>query len=113
MTDDLPQGKKLTPAARSRWRFLSPCAAGRPVCKSSIPVSLAHTRLSRVSSVVVPREIHVANVELKECEPQPDGHAIVPEIILVHVCSRGRKCLVASACARHRLALGSLHQTKR
>ena len=113
MTDDLPRRvNKLTPA-HSRWRFLFPCAAGRPVCKSSIPVSLAHTRVSPVSSVVVPSEVHVANVELKECEPQPDRHAIVAEIVFVHVCSRCRKCLVASACARHRLALGSLHQTTR
>jgi len=113
MTDDLPRRvNKLTPA-HSRWRFLFPCAAGRSVCKSSIPVSLAHTRVSPVSSVVVPSEVHVANVELKEREPQPDGHAIVAEIVSVHVCSRCRKCLVASACARHRLALGSLHQTTR
>jgi hypothetical protein len=41
-----------------------------------------------VSSVVVPHEVHVANVEPEECEPQPYGHAIVAEMILVHVCSR-------------------------
>ena len=36
------------------------------------------------SSVVVPREEHVANVELEECEPQPDGHVIVVDIVCVH-----------------------------
>jgi len=41
-----------------------------------------------VSSVVVPHEVHVANVEPEESEPQPYGHAIVAEMILVHVCSR-------------------------
>jgi hypothetical protein len=30
-----------------------------------------------VLQVVVPREVNVAHVELEECEPQPDGHAIV------------------------------------
>jgi hypothetical protein len=41
-----------------------------------------------VSSVVVPREVHVANVEPEESEPQPDGHPIVAEMVLIHVCSR-------------------------
>ena len=53
-----------------------------------------------VSSVVVPRKVHVANVELKECEPQPDGHAIVAEIVLVHMCSRCRKCVDISSNLR-------------
>ena len=66
-----------------------------------------------LSSLVVPREVHVANVEPEESEPQPDGHAIAAEMVLAHVCSRCRKCLMASACARHRLALGGAHRTAR
>jgi len=41
-----------------------------------------------VSSVVVPHEVHVTNVEPEESEAQPDGHAIVAEMVLIHVCSR-------------------------
>ena len=29
-----------------------------------------------VLQVVVPREANIAHVELEECKPQPDGHAI-------------------------------------
>jgi hypothetical protein len=36
------------------------------------------------SSVVIPREEHIANVELEECEPQPDGHVIAVDIVWVH-----------------------------
>jgi hypothetical protein len=48
-----------------------------------------------VSSVVVPHEVQVANVEPEESEPQPDGHAIVANMVLVHVCSR---CSEVSNC---------------
>jgi hypothetical protein len=36
------------------------------------------------SSVVIPCEEHIANVELEECEPQPDGHVIAVDIVWVH-----------------------------
>lgn len=76
---------------------------------SSSPLSLAHTCLLYLpSSVVVPGEVHVANVEPEECEAQPDGHAIVAEVVLVHVCCRCRKCLfadVSRARSHHRVTL--------
>ena len=36
------------------------------------------------SSVVIPREEHIANVGLEEREPQSDGHVIVVDIVWAH-----------------------------
>ena len=55
----------------------------RPLARSELLMDVPP-----VSPVVVPNEVHVANVEPEESEPQPYGHATVAKIIWVHVCSQ-------------------------
>jgi hypothetical protein len=52
-----------------------------------------------VLSLVVPREVHVANVESEECKPQPHGHAIVADMVFIHVSKlskTGAPCVVTN-----------------
>jgi hypothetical protein len=105
----LDEAAKLPGRAVSMYVF--PTRRGTPLAPTA--KSALSFLPAPLSSLVVPREVQVANVEPEESEPQPDGHAIVAEMVLAHVCSRCRKCLMASACAGHRLALGGSHRTAR